>query len=201
LGLFLLVILNMHMKLLIIDNYDSFTFNLVELMRQCNIKDYTIMKNDMIDMNAISNYDKIILSPGAGKPSDAGMMPEVLKRFAETKCILGICLGHQAIAEHYGGRIIQMDDIIHGIASKINILNNEEILFRGITQGTDIGRYHSLVVEKGSLPEELEVTAIDEKGNIMALRHRYFDIRGVQFHPESIMTIQGTDMIKNWLLF
>lgn len=186
------------MKLLIIDNYDSFTYNLVELLRQCKVDDYTIMKNDKINFNAIESFDKIILSPGPGQPAQAGMMAEFLKKYAYTKSILGICLGHQAIAERFGGKIIQLDDILHGVASVATILNND-ILFKDIPTEIEIGRYHSWIVEKNSLPKELEITAIDDKGNIMALRHKKYDIRGVQFHPESIMTTQGKKMIQNWL--
>lgn len=185
------------MKILVVDNYDSFVFNLVHILHNLGVDEVEVLKNDKIDLDSINKFDKILLSPGPGIPKDAGLMPEIIKRFASSKSILGICLGHQAIAESFGGGLINMQMPLHGVASALTI-TQEDYLFDGISSGINVGHYHSWIVDN-KLPYMLEVLASDESGNIMALRHKEYDVRGLQFHPESVLTESGIAMIANWL--
>lgn len=185
------------MKILIIDNYDSFTYNIVDALRTLG-ETPDVVRNDCIDMENVDKYDKIIISPGPGIPSEAGQLPEFLKRYARRKPILGICLGHQALGEFFGGKLKNLSEVYHGVATPIDIVK-DDYLFDGISSGTEVGRYHSWVVDTEDFPDELEITAMSADGAVMALRHRELDIRGVQFHPESIMTKEGGKMLGNWL--
>lgn len=185
------------MKILIIDNYDSFTYNIVDALRTLGtVPD--VVRNDRLDLDAIGGYDKFIISPGPGIPSEAGLLPEFLKRYATVKPVLGICLGHQALGEYFGGTLRNLDEVFHGMASPIEIVADDYI-FDGVENGAEVGRYHSWVVDAATLPDCLEVTATSADGAIMAMRHRDLDLRGVQFHPESIMTKSGVRMLENWL--
>jgi anthranilate synthase component 2 len=185
-------------KLLILDNYDSFTYNLVQLVEQHGGWDFDVIKNDEIDLEEVERYQKILLSPGPGLPKDAGIMPQILTNFAAKKSILGICLGHHAIAEAFGGQLYNFSQPVHGIQRKTSILE-EDILFKNLPNTIEVGLYHSWAVQKENFPKDLLITALSEKGVIMALRHKTFDLRSVQFHPESIMTAYGREMVWNWL--
>ncbi len=188
------------MKILVFDNYDSFTYNLVHYLEMVTDTMIEVHRNDKISLKKIEEFDKIVLSPGPGLPSEAGNLLEVIKTFAPTKSILGICLGQQAIVEAFGGSLKIMDNVYHGVSSEIEIINND-VLFKNISRKMNVGRYHSWVANKNDFPEELEVLAVDESGEIMALRHKTYDIHAVQFHPESILTENGLQLIKNWLHF
>lgn len=185
------------MRLLIIDNYDSFTYNIVHAIRSLGIEP-DIYRNDMISINQIEQYDKIIISPGPGIPSEAGIVPEMLKRYAASKPILGICLGHQAIGECFGATLKNLPTVYHGVKSTIEI-HTDDYLFAGLPAAIEVGRYHSWVVSKDNFPACLEILATSPDGEIMALRHREHDIRGVQFHPESILTPEGITILRNWI--
>jgi anthranilate synthase component 2 len=185
------------MRLLVLDNYDSFTYNLVHILRQAGVMP-DVVRNDEITVSEIDTYDKILISPGPGIPSEAGIVPQVLKQFAESKDILGVCLGLQAIGECFGGTLHNLDHVVHGVATPIHILQ-EDYLFRDIPSTFMAGRYHSWVVNAHTLPTSMEITAVDDKGYIMAARHTTFRVRGVQFHPESVLTEYGSTMIHNWL--
>ncbi|NPD46928.1 MULTISPECIES: aminodeoxychorismate/anthranilate synthase component II [unclassified Lentimicrobium] len=185
-------------KLLILDNYDSFTYNLVQLVEQHQGWDFDVIKNDKIKLEEVLDYDKILLSPGPGLPSDAGIMPQLIKEYAAYKSILGVCLGHHAIAETFGGSLFNFDQPIHGIKRKVDLLI-EDGIFENIPKIFEVGLYHSWAVNKNDFPEDLELVALSEKGVIMALRHKTYDVKGVQFHPESIMTPLGKEMLWNWL--
>lgn len=184
------------MKIAIIDNYDSFTYNLCHAVEAAGAS-IDVMRNDHIDMRRVAASDKIILSPGSGIPSEAGDMPEVLERFAFTKPILGVCLGHQAIGEHFGARLENLAHVFHGVQTPISL--GDDYLFESLPRSIEAGRYHSWVVSREGLPNELQITALSDEGQIMALRHRTADIRGLQFHPESILTPQGDIIIRNWI--
>ncbi len=186
-------------NILIIDNYDSFTYNLVHLVNELGLQ-CDVWRNDKFALEDVDAYDKIILSPGPGVPSEAGLLLDVIKRYAPTKSIFGVCLGQQAIAEVFGGSLYNLSQPMHGIATPIKVTDGDEQLFKGLPQHFKVGRYHSWVVSGNDLPEVLKVTAIDEEDNsIMALSHREYDVRGVQFHPESILTEYGKEMMGNWL--
>lgn len=188
------------MKILVLDNYDSFTFNLVHYLGELGHgADMDIHRNDQIDLEAVSEYDKILLSPGPGVPSEAGIMPELIKRFGQEKSILGVCLGHQGIAEAYGAQLYNMPEVLHGVTSQLKVTDSSDRLFRGLPEAYEICHYHSWNVDKEQLGDEIEVTAIDEYGEIMAIRHKEYDVKGVQFHPESIMTEYGHALLKNWI--
>ena len=186
------------MKILVFDNYDSFTYNLVHAVKKLGYTNLEVHRNDQIALEDIARFDKIILSPGPGVPSESGILLDVIRTYASTKSILGVCLGEQAIAEAFGGTLINLSEVHHGISSTIDVIE-EDILFKGLPQKLEVGRYHSWAVEKCSLPECLKVTAVDEDGMIMALAHQTYDVRGVQFHPESVLTPDGEQMLKNWL--
>lgn len=186
------------MKLLLFDNYDSFTYNIAHALRDLGVEP-DVVRNDKISLDEVEKYDKIIISPGPGIPKEAGLLMSLLKRYAGKKPILGVCLGHQAIGENFGATLHNLPEVYHGVATPIKVVK-KDYLFEGLPEEFKVGRYHSWVVDNKNFPtDELEVTAIDENGMIMALRHKIYDIRGVQFHPESILTPEGERMIQNWL--
>lgn len=185
------------MKVLVVDNYDSFVYNIVHLLYEIGVAEIAIIKNDQLDFSSIHQYDKIVLSPGPGIPKDAGMMPQLLTEFASTKSILGICLGHQAIAEHFGTNLINLSVPLHGVASNIEIVK-ADYLFENLPKHFKIGHYHSWVVSD-AISDDLEILAKDAFGNIMAIKHKKYDVRGLQFHPESILTENGRVILTNWI--
>ncbi|GAA4101759.1 aminodeoxychorismate/anthranilate synthase component II [Mucilaginibacter panaciglaebae] len=186
-------------KILIIDNYDSFTYNLVHLVNEIGLQ-CDVWRNDQFKIEDVDAYDKIILSPGPGIPSEAGLLLKVIEKYAPTKSIFGVCLGQQAIAEVFGGTLYNLKQPMHGVATTIAVTDDSEPLFNGLPHEFKVGRYHSWVVDEKAMPKVLTVTAIDESDNsVMALRHTQYDVCGVQFHPESILTEFGKEMMKNWL--
>lgn len=187
-------------KILVFDNYDSFTYNLVQMIERILETKVDVVKNDKISLEEIEKYDKIVLSPGPGIPEEAGILLELIKKYAPTKSILGVCLGHQAIAEAFGGSLINLSEIFHGVATSAQIVKTETKIFKNLHSGMEVGRYHSWAVNPENFPEELEVTAVDKDGMIMALQHKTYDVHGVQFHPESILTPEGEVIIRNFLL-
>jgi anthranilate synthase component 2 len=187
------------MKILVFDNYDSFTYNLVHLVEKILHQKVDVFRNDQISLEAVKGYDKIILSPGPGIPEEAGLLLPLIKEYASTKSILGVCLGHQAIGEAFGGRLVNPDKVYHGIATPINITNPSSQILKGMGNSIEVGRYHSWIVSDKDFPEDLEITAIDSNGFIMGLQHKKFDVQGVQFHPESVLTKDGEKMMRNWL--
>ncbi len=191
------------MKILIFDNYDSFTYNLVHVVEKIIHDKVDVFRNDKISLEKINDYDKIILSPGPGLPSESGLLLSLIKEYAPSKSILGVCLGHQAIAESFGGKLENLKNVYHGVATKIKINTNrtlsENDVFKSLNDGLEAGRYHSWIVSKENFPVDLEITAEDENGYIMALRHKTFDVQGVQFHPESVLTPLGEKIMRNWL--
>lgn len=182
---------------MVVDNYDSFVYNLVHYLEDLGCE-VTVRRNDEIDLEEVAKFDKILLSPGPGIPDEAGALKEIISRYAASKSILGVCLGQQAIGEVFGGSLLNLPTVFHGVASKIKLTVGNEILYRDLEQELEVGRYHSWVVNP-QLPACLEVTALDENGQVMSLRHREFDVRGVQFHPESVLTPQGKKIIENWI--
>ena len=194
------------MKILVFDNYDSFTYNLVHLVEKIIDEKVDVHRNDQIHLEKVQAYDKIILSPGPGLPTEAGMLMPLIKQYASSKSILGVCLGHQAIGEVFGGGLVNLTKVYHGVATAIKIIpqppQNVTVnadLFNGIPNGFLAGRYHSWVVDPNNFPNCLEVTATDKNGYIMAIRHKTYDILGVQFHPESVLTPDGEQIMRNWL--
>ncbi len=187
------------MKILVFDNYDSFTYNLVHLVEKITNQKVTVVRNDQITLEEVAEYDKIILSPGPGIPSEAGLLLPLIKQYAASKSILGVCLGHQAIGEAFGATLENLTTVYHGVATPIKI-DNTNYLFNGLEDTIEVGRYHSWVIASKDLPNELKVTATDENGLIMAIEHTVYDVCGVQFHPESVLTPSGETVIKNWLL-
>ncbi len=186
-------------KILVFDNYDSFTYNLVHYIEEIVGYKVDVYRNDQIPMEDIEKYDKILLSPGPGIPKDAGILIPLIKKYGPTKSILGVCLGHQAIAEAFGGSISNLSKVYHGVSTPITITTDTEILFKDIPKNINVGRYHSWVVNDEDLPGCFTVTSRDEEGKIMGIHHNEFDVRGVQFHPESILTENGKKMMENWL--
>ncbi len=184
-------------KVLVIDNYDSFTYNLVHYLIDLDC-DVTVKRNDKLEIEEVAPYEKILLSPGPGIPDEAGLLKSIIKTYGPSKSILGICLGQQAIAEVYGGAIENLNQVFHGVATKVNIVQEDDVLYKNIAQQIEVGRYHSWVV-KNEIPDCLEVTVIDENGEIMSLKHKQYDVRGVQYHPESILTPEGKKILKNWV--
>lgn len=184
-------------NIVIIDNYDSFTYNLSHLLKELGAN-VTVFRNDKFELSQLEAFDKILLSPGPGIPSEAGLLLDVIAKYATLKPILGVCLGHQAIGEYFGGQLINLSDVFHGIQSPANIIADDYI-FSGLKGKIDVGRYHSWVVNNNNLPSCLEVTAVSDEGQIMALRHKELDVRGIQFHPESVLTPEGATIIGNWL--
>jgi anthranilate synthase component 2 len=191
------------MKILIFDNYDSFTYNLVHVVEKIIHDKVDVFRNDKISLEKVNEYDKIILSPGPGIPVESGLLLPLIKQYASSKSILGVCLGQQAIAEVFGGSLINLSTVYHGVATKIKVnaerTSSENDVFNSLGNELEVGRYHSWIVNKEDFPKELEITAEDENGYIMALRHKTFDVQGVQFHPESVLTPMGELMMRNWL--
>jgi anthranilate synthase component 2 len=204
------------MKILVFDNYDSFTYNLVHLVEKILHQKVEVYRNDQIPLEKVKEYDKIILSPGPGIPEEAGLLLPLIKEYASSKSILGVCLGHQAIGEAFGGKLVNLETVYHGVATPVKIVrrqtsnvNNEKTsrltshvshnLFKGLPDEFEAGRYHSWIVSDENFPGELEVTARDENNYIMGLQHKSFDVQGVQFHPESVLTPRGEDILRNWL--
>ena len=186
-------------KILVFDNYDSFTYNLVHLVEKITHQKVAVFRNDQIALEDVKVYDKIILSPGPGIPEEAGLLLPLIKAYAATKSILGVCLGHQAIGQAFGGTLKNLDKVYHGVATNINIINEDAPILKGLGKELLVGRYHSWIVAKEGFPEELEITAVDDNGYIMALQHKNFDVQGVQFHPESVLTPDGEKLLRNWL--
>lgn len=187
------------MKILVFDNYDSFTYNLVHLVEKITGEKVDVFRNDQIALADVAAYDKIILSPGPGIPEEAGLLLPLIKEYAATKSILGVCLGHQAIAEAFGGTLTNLSTVYHGVATPIKILKIKSQILNGLPEEIEVGRYHSWIVNETDLPKELEITAKDEHGYIMGLQHKEFDVQGVQFHPESVLTPDGEKILRNWL--
>lgn len=203
------------MKILVFDNYDSFTYNLVHLVQKIVPGQVDVFRNDAIELGQVAEYDKIILSPGPGIPSEAGRLLPLIRQYASTKSILGVCLGHQAIGEAFGGKLLNLSTVYHGIATPIQVDQlataddrSEAVgdrsslignLFRGLPGKITVGRYHSWIISEEGFPAELEITARDDQGYIMALRHKSYDVQGVQFHPESVLTPDGETILSNWL--
>lgn len=184
-------------RILVIDNYDSFTYNLVHYLQDLDCE-VVVKRNDKITLDAVDQFHKILLSPGPGVPDEAGLLKPIIKRYAANKSILGVCLGQQAIGEVFGGSLENLSRVYHGVSTKIKLINRDEILYRNIPESFEVGRYHSWVVSK-NLPAALIATAIDENGEIMSLKHREYDVRAVQYHPESILTEHGREILKNWI--
>ena len=187
----------MTMKIIIIDNYDSFTYNLSHLIKELGAE-VTVYRNDQFELPQLEQFDKIVLSPGPGIPSEAGLLLDVIRTYAGKKPILGVCLGHQAIGESFGGKLENLSEVFHGVATEGKQFGIDPI-FNGLPERITMGRYHSWVVSKEDFPSCLEITAESDEGQIMALRHREYDIHGIQFHPESVLTTEGRTMLKNWL--
>lgn len=185
------------MKILVLDNYDSFVYNLVHIIRELGYQP-DVIRNDKITVDEVAKYDKILLSPGPGIPTEAGIMLDLIKRYAPEKSILGVCLGHQGIGEAFGSSLSNMDVVLHGFGITTNI-TSDDYIFENVPKSVKTGRYHSWVIDDKKLSDDLEVTALSEDNRIMALRHKTYDVRGVQFHPESILTEHGKQMVENWL--
>ena len=185
-------------KIVVIDNYDSFTYNLVHYLEDLDCQ-VTVFRNDEFDIKELEKFDKILLSPGPGIPDEAGLLKEVIKTYASTKSILGVCLGQQAIGEVFGGSLINLEKVYHGVATNIKITNPDDVLFKDLPLEFEVGRYHSWVVANDNFPNDLIITSVDENGQIMSLKHSKFDVRGVQFHPESVLTPNGKKILANWI--
>lgn len=184
-------------KVLVIDNYDSFTYNLVHYLEDLNC-DVTVVRNDKLDLEDVQPFDKIVLSPGPGIPDEAGLLKQIIEKYAPTKSILGVCLGQQAIGEVFGGSLINLDEVYHGVATQVEICVDDESIFNGLGKNIEVGRYHSWVVNP-NLPDSLEATSYDENGQVMSLRHKIYDVKGVQYHPESVLTPNGKQILENWV--
>lgn len=187
------------MKILVFDNYDSFTYNLVHLVEHIIDEKVDVYRNDAIALEEVNQYDKIILSPGPGIPEESGLLLPLIKEYAATKSILGVCLGQQAIGEAFGAKLINLKDVYHGVATPVKLLNRNVKIFQGLPEQIEAGRYHSWVVSDENFPDCLEITARDEHDYIMALQHKTLDVCGVQFHPESVLTPDGEKILRNWL--
>lgn len=190
-------------KILVFDNYDSFTYNLVHLVEKITGEKVHVYRNDQIPLDKVAEYDKIILSPGPGVPAEAGLLLPLIKEYAATKSILGVCLGHQAIGEAFGGKLVNLSTVYHGVATPVKVNSQsskgKNAVFKDLPEELEVGRYHSWIVSNEDFPEELEVTAVDDNGYIMALQHKTYDVQGVQFHPESVLTPLGEKILFNWL--
>jgi anthranilate synthase component II len=191
------------MKILVFDNYDSFTYNLVHLVEKITHEKVDVQRNDQIPLEKVKDYDKIILSPGPGIPDEAGLLLPLIKEYASSKSILGVCLGHQAIGQAFGGELVNLSSVFHGVATPVKVksekLKVKSFLFEGLPETLEVGRYHSWVVSTENLPDDLEITVEDESGMIMGLQHKTYDVQGVQFHPESVLTPKGEEIMRNWL--
>ncbi len=186
------------MKILVFDNYDSFTYNLVHLVEKITREKVEVHRNDKIPLEKVKEYDKIILSPGPGIPEEAGLLLPLIKEYASSKSILGVCLGHQAIGQAFGGTLVNLTSVYHGVATSC-ALRSISPLFDGLPETIEVGRYHSWVVDNTNFPTVLDITATDESNYIMGLQHKSYDVQGVQFHPESILTPMGEAIMRNWL--
>ncbi len=189
----------MNRKILVLDNYDSFTYNLVHVLEELTTNTIDVFCNDKISLDDVDQYDKIVLSPGPGIPDEAGILKPLIARYGATKSILGVCLGCQAIAEVYGGSLINLDKPYHGISTKVKITDTNDISFKGLPEEIEVGRYHSWVVNAEQIPAGLKVSSVDAEGNVMAIYHETHDVRGVQFHPESVLTPRGKEIVANFL--
>lgn len=191
------------MKILVFDNYDSFTYNLVHLVEKIIHQKVEVFRNDKLPLEKVKEYDKIILSPGPGIPEEAGLLLPLIKEYASTKSILGVCLGHQAIGEAFGGTLVNLSTVYHGVATMINVKEDRvkaaNDIFGNISGPLEVGRYHSWIVDRENFPDDLEITAEDEKGLVMGLKHKKYDVQGVQFHPESVLTPRGEELMRSWL--
>ena len=189
------------MKILVFDNYDSFTYNLVHLVQKIVNDKLDVYRNDQVPLEKVKEYDKIILSPGPGIPKEAGLLLPLIKEYASSKSILGVCLGHQAIGEAFGGSLINLSTVYHGVSTPVKIVKHEakHDLFDGLPDEFEVGRYHSWIINEKDFPKELDITARDDNGYIMALQHKTYDVQGVQFHPESVLTPNGETILRNWL--
>jgi len=185
-------------RILIVDNYDSFTYNLYHLVKELGYMHVEVLRNDRLALDELDVFDKIILSPGPGIPSEAGLLPDIIRYYASKKSMLGVCLGHQAIAEVFGAQLLNLKEVFHGVAMPIQVVRPHR-LFKGLPDTLEVGRYHSWIVSSDGFPSCLEVTAVDADGSIMALRHRDYDVHGIQFHPESVLTPTGAQILGNWL--
>ncbi|WP_025742275.1 anthranilate synthase component II [Aquimarina pacifica] len=185
-------------KVLVIDNYDSFVYNLVHYLEDLGCE-VTVKRNDQLRLEDVEPFEKILLSPGPGIPDEAGLLKDIIKTYSKTKSIFGVCLGQQAIGEVFGGSLINLDNVYHGVATNITLSVTDEPLFEGLHTAFDVGRYHSWVVADNNLPECLQATSYDENGQIMSLRHKELDVKGVQFHPESVLTPDGKKILENWM--
>lgn len=188
-------------KIVVIDNYDSFTYNLVHAMKQITGGQVDVIRNDKVSLDDLQQYSHIILSPGPGIPEEAGLLKEIIRRYAPEKRMLGVCLGHQAIAEVFGGKLVNISRVFHGVSTKIKVLDREDYLYRNIPDEFDGGRYHSWIVSEEGLPACLKVTAEAEDGEIMGISHVEYDLKGVQFHPESVLTKVGEEILSNWFMY
>lgn len=186
------------MKILVLDNYDSFTYNLVQMIEQIVNEKIDVFRNDKISLEEVEKYDKIILSPGPGIPEEAGILLKLIKKYAPTKSIFGVCLGQQAIAEAFGGTLINLSEIYHGVATESTQINQHK-LFKNLPETLEVGRYHSWAVNPENFPDELEITSVDKNGMIMSLKHKNYDVHAVQYHPESILTPKGKQILENFL--
>ncbi len=185
-------------QILVIDNYDSFVYNLVHYLEDLGC-DVVVKRNDQLQIEDVEPFDKVLLSPGPGIPDEAGLLKEIIKTYADTKSIFGVCLGQQAIGEVFGGNLINLDEVYHGVATEVKLSVTDEVIFEGLNSTFNVGRYHSWVVDDKDLPTCLEVTSYDENGQVMSIRHKELDVRGVQFHPESVLTPDGKKMLENWI--
>lgn len=187
------------MKIAVIDNYDSFTYNLVHAVKKISGLSVDVFRNDELELEDLEQYDKIILSPGPGVPEEAGLLMDIIHRYAPRKSMLGVCLGHQAIGQAFGAKLVNMPHVLHGVANSVTQTSPDPVLYDSVPRLFEAGRYHSWIVDRKGFPESLEVTSLDENGLIMSLKHRKYDVRGVQFHPESVLTPYGEKIISNWL--
>ncbi|MFV0267553.1 MAG: anthranilate synthase component II [Draconibacterium sp.] len=186
-------------KIVVIDNYDSFTYNLVHAIKKISGLPVDVFRNDELTLEDLEKYDKIVLSPGPGLPEESGLLLDIIKEYGSRKSMLGVCLGHQAIGEAFGGKLLNMNRVLHGVATPVKLTDSKSVLFEGLPETFDVGRYHSWIVQEDQLPECFEVTSYDADGQIMSMKHRDYDLQGVQFHPESVLTPLGEKMIGNWL--
>ncbi len=184
-------------KILVIDNYDSFTYNLVHYLEDLNC-DVTVVRNDKLTLEDVEPFEKIVLSPGPGIPDEAGLLKPIIEKYASTKSIFGVCLGQQAIGEVFGGSLVNLDDVYHGVATNVTISVDDEYIFNDLNKDIEVGRYHSWVVSP-DLPDSIEATSFDANGQVMSLRHKEYDVRGVQYHPESVLTPDGKKILENWI--
>ena len=186
------------MKILVLDNYDSFVYNLVHYIKQLGFTDVDVYRNDKIALSDVEKYDKILLSPGPGIPNESGIMIDLIKKYADSKSIMGVCLGHQAIAEAFGSELENMDEVLHGVGNKMEVVA-EDSIYNELPTSFEVGRYHSWQVKKDTLGDAFKITGVDENGNVMSIRHNSLDIVGVQYHPESVLTEHGLKIVENWL--